>query len=108
MRLLITLAALLLAGCATTEQALNTLNSRYVGQSADDFFSRYGPPVRTHRVSAGGYTSMWESPGSRVGGTTIQCMLTINANSENRISSINVYGDTVGMWGLSACAEIFK
>lgn len=60
------LAAALLAGCTTTEEANQAIKSRWIGQSSDSFFARYGPPMRQFPLNNGGTIYSWR------GGETTQ------------------------------------
>lgn len=53
------LAAATLAGCTTTEEANNIIQSRWIGQPAELFFSRYGPPVSEFRTGSGNTIYTW-------------------------------------------------
>lgn len=47
------------AGCVTTEQASEAVQSRWVGQGADAFFQRYGAPVSEYPLSNGDVLYTW-------------------------------------------------
>ncbi|MCQ0990196.1 hypothetical protein [Jiella marina] len=67
----VAVAGLSLAGCATTSDAVSTMNTRWVGQSSDAFFSAYGPPMRQFPRADGGSIYTW------IGGqTTVRRNLT--------------------------------
>jgi len=52
-------AALLLAGCQTTQQTTAHLRNRWIGQPADTFFVSNGPPVSTFPRDGGGQIYTW-------------------------------------------------
>jgi hypothetical protein len=60
----IALGALTLAACTTTEEANVAMQSRWIGQPADSFFTFYGPPASSFPLSDGGEIFTW------VGGET--------------------------------------
>jgi len=43
--------SLAVAGCATTQQAQNAIESRFIGQSSDAFFARYGMPLSSYPLN---------------------------------------------------------
>lgn len=55
-----------LAGCATTEEASTAARSRWVGQSADSFFSQFGPPASQYTMANGDTLYTWR------GGETVR------------------------------------
>lgn len=62
MKIRILLAAALtaaLSGCTTTEEANTAIQSRWTGQPADAFFTRYGPPVSRFPLNNGGAVYTW-------------------------------------------------
>ncbi len=59
-RLTMMAAALVaLSGCTTTEEANTAIQSRWIGQPADAFFTRYGPPVNDFPTRDGGTIYTW-------------------------------------------------
>ena len=56
---LVTGALLALAGCTTTQEANTAIQSRWIGQPADAFFTRYGPPVSDFPLRDGGTLYTW-------------------------------------------------
>lgn len=48
-----------LAGCVTTEQAQKAMDSRFIGQPSDVFFSQYGAPQSSFALNNGGTTYRW-------------------------------------------------
>jgi hypothetical protein len=59
-RLAAALAALTtLAGCTTTEEANTVIQSRWVGQPVELFFSQYGPPVSEFSMASGNVIYTW-------------------------------------------------
>ena len=55
----ITLGALALSACTTTEEANVAMQSRWIGQPADSFFTYYGPPVSSFPLNDGGEIFTW-------------------------------------------------
>jgi hypothetical protein len=124
---------LALAGCATTEQANEVIQSRYMGQPVDRFFLDRGPPIAEHRLNDGRMMYLWTSgtepgllPSSATGfvtmigstawwtgwgtapGAELECRVRIVASRSGRIVQILTQRDTIGWWELSRCHEIFK
>jgi hypothetical protein len=52
-------AAVVLAGCQTTEQALQTARGKWIGRPADSFFVENGPPVSSFPRDTGGHIYTW-------------------------------------------------
>ncbi len=52
-------ACLVIAGCTTTEDAQRSLDRRWPGQPVDNFFSAYGPPVSSYKLSGGRVIYTW-------------------------------------------------
>lgn len=109
MRFLVMSAAVLLAGCNSTEQASTAARSRWIGQSADLFFVANGAPKQTHNLAGGGRVYTWENI-SRPAGITTQlvCSADIVTDGSNRISEVRIREDGIGMWNMSRCSEIFR
>lgn len=57
--LLVAAFAALLSGCTTTEEVNTAIQSRWTGQPADAFFTRYGPPVSSFALNNGGTVYTW-------------------------------------------------
>lgn len=53
------LSTVLVAGCATTEDANKQVRSQYIGRSADSFFARYGAPNSSYKMNNGGTVYNW-------------------------------------------------
>lgn len=51
--------AAIVAGCVTTEQAGQAMQSRWIGQDADVFFQRYGAPISEFALSSGDLMYTW-------------------------------------------------
>ncbi len=47
------------AGCVTTEEANQAIQSRWIGQPSDVFFAQYGPPVSQFAMNDGGTIYTW-------------------------------------------------
>jgi hypothetical protein len=52
-------AVLALAGCTTTEEAQQVIQSRWVGQPIDAFFTQYGPPISEYPLPNGTVIYTW-------------------------------------------------
>ena len=64
--LLVASASLCIGGCVTTEKAQNTMQSQFIGQPVEAFFSKYGMPQSSFAMSnstiyrwRGGETSIY-------------------------------------------------
>jgi hypothetical protein len=123
----------LLGGCSTTEQAGQALQSSWIGQPADNFFRQYGPPVTSYTLRDGGKIYEWVGgqasvyvPGSAAtttnvfGNTAVSttqvfsggdiylgCKVRITTAQNGTIMQIVPSGDSLGMWEMSRCAELF-
>ena len=53
------LAAAVLAGCTTTEEANTVIQSRWIGQPAELFFTQYGPPISEFPMGSGNILYTW-------------------------------------------------
>lgn len=56
--------AMTMVGCTTTEEANKAIQSKWIGQPVDSFFTYYGPPVSSFPLNDGGTIYTW------VGGQT--------------------------------------
>ncbi|MCC2612331.1 MULTISPECIES: hypothetical protein [Rhizobium/Agrobacterium group] len=56
--------AMIMVGCTTTEEANQAIQSKWIGQPVDSFFTYYGPPVSSFPLNDGGTIYTW------VGGET--------------------------------------
>ncbi|WP_117195095.1 hypothetical protein [Rhizobium terrae] len=76
--------ALGVAGCTTTEEANKAIQSKWIGQPVDSFFTYYGPPVSSFPLNDGGTIYTW------VGGQTTRHIpaqyQTIPANDANKVT----------------------
>lgn len=52
-------AALVLAGCKTTEEAAQAVRAKWTGQPIDRFFVENGPPVSSYALESGGMIYTW-------------------------------------------------
>ena len=128
---LVILAAI--AGCASTQDAANLLNTRFAGKNIDEFVLRYGAPFQRHDLNSGDVMYTWSSgvtsyqmpattsvQGTRTaagyygtatttGGGTLNtfCDVQIVTAPGGLIKSIYPVRDTIGNWALSRCAEVF-
>lgn len=48
-----------LAGCTTTEEANTVIQSRWIGQPVELFFSQYGPPLSQFPMASGNVIYTW-------------------------------------------------
>ncbi|WP_165224618.1 hypothetical protein [Affinirhizobium pseudoryzae] len=48
-----------LTSCTTTEQASQAVQSRWLGQSADEFFTKNGPPASSYTLANGNVIYTW-------------------------------------------------
>lgn len=136
MKIIISLLVVcLLAGCATTQQAYDSLNQRYVGTNTDAFFLAHGVPRGSFRLHNGNTVYVWQSniagiampsvttasgnisPNGYLNATaettgggiaSLFCRLNIVATPDGTIQHIGIATDTVGAWNLSRCAEVFR
>ena len=125
-----------LSGCYSfPTQTFDGLKQAYLGQHADTFFERHGPPIASFGLADGGTMYTWSSGVREIrlpstthttlyntgygtysgssytaGGGTLRlfCELRITADHERRIRSIVLSRDTIGWLKLSRFAEIFK
>jgi len=127
------LTSLIAAGCTTTEQANEAMETRFLGTSVDDFFINYGPPMASHTLTDGRNIYLWAEKGGSVTlpsqthgtvtmigdtawwngwtspGTTInvQCQVRIVASKIGEIERILAHSDSLGWWEMSRCHELF-
>lgn len=132
MKRILLLAGLSLAGC-TTDKAAQQMQSSWVGRSTDQFFVQNGPPVTSFKLNDGRTLYTWRSGVRNVsmpatattnattsggytvattnisgGGTaSVYCEAQIIAAPTGAIEEIKPVRDTVGLWALSRCSEIF-
>lgn len=126
----VAIIAIAVCGCTTTEQANKLVASKYMGGQTDAFFTKFGPPESSYKLQSGDTlftwaerARYWNTPGSVqttvVGRTAIstvtpgdkvlqQCQLKILASPDGRIREINVLNDSLGVWQLSRCNEVFS
>lgn len=103
--------AVLLTGCTTTGTAMKVANSKWVGRSADEFFTKFGPPRGQFAKADGSILYSWDethvglSEGSTIG---TQCALQIEAGPDRKIITITARADSLGLWQLSRCDEILN
>ena len=133
-RLLVFAVLAAVAGCASTQDAATSLNTRFAGKNIDEFVLRYGAPFQRHDLNSGDAMYTWSSgvtsyqmptttsvQGTRTatsfqgtatttGGGTLStfCEVQIVTTPDGLIKSIYPLRDTVGNWALSRCAEIFN
>ncbi|MBU0584023.1 MAG: hypothetical protein KKB66_16015 [Alphaproteobacteria bacterium] len=127
--LTVAFVALMLSACTTTEQANTALASRFKGQTADSFFLRFGPPVTSYDMDDGRRMFVWAekqknfstpststvnvigntafvntTPGSNV---EVQCQVRLVVNKSGVIEEILAQSDSIGVWQMSRCNEVF-
>jgi hypothetical protein len=57
----IAIVAMCVAGCAaTSQQVLNKLGSKYVGQNVDALVTSFGPPANTFKMNSGQTSYIWQ------------------------------------------------
>jgi len=125
--------AITVGACQTTEDADVALKTRYVGQDADQFFIENGPASAAQKLGSGSTLYVWSSgrrnvempgtatstvqsfgsssyvttnytPGGSIG---LECQVSILVDPENVIREIKPHRDSIGMWQMSRCAEMF-
>ena len=104
-------AGALLAGCTTTKQAQQAIESHYQGKPVDQFFLRYGPPAQQYKTQEGQTIFVWSSdPAGRSGGARpiTYCELQLVADAGLVLRTITPRYDSLGAWTTSYCAELFK
>jgi hypothetical protein len=102
------LMALALAGCGSTQQAAQSAQSKWLGKSVDEFFSKNGPPKRQFVTATGGVIYTWETLAMPSGTRTqLVCSADIVSDSGRTIREIRLQEDSIGHWNTSRCAEIF-
>jgi hypothetical protein len=130
---LILIITLIISGCTTSQDAINIIAPKYIGQKADMFFSVNGPPYGQYVMDNGAKIYKWDSGVQNVsmptttsfdayttpigmsgtattsgGSITVDCQLEIHTDPKNTIQSFRVLRDTIGMWETSRCHEFFK
>ena len=117
-----------LAGC-TTDKAAEELNSKWIGQKADDFFIAHGPPQSSYALADGRTIYTWQSvpkvytlpatsttsyafgvANTRYSPATdikMQCSVQLTVQPNGVIFDIKPTGDSIGEWAMSRCSEIF-
>lgn len=130
MKRLLIAAIVALAGCTTTEQANVAVGKRFIGKPADSFFAAYGPPFNSYKMQDGSTLYSWTenaqhfgTPGfattTMIGNTAhtrynapgdivVQCQLKLVVAPSGVVTSISVLSDTIGVWQMSRCNEIFN
>lgn len=132
--LLFFVASLLCVGCASTQEAANTLTRNFVDKNIDTFVVRYGAPYQRHELNSGDLLYTWSSEirsyglptttavqgirspsgfsgtATTTGGGTIRvfCEVQIVTAKDGTVKSISPFRDTIGRWTTSRCAEVFK
>lgn len=98
----------LLSACGSTQTAGTAAKSQWVGQPSDMFFAKYGAPKREFTQRDGGKIYFWGTVAMPSGVITqVACTADIVANKDGLITEIRLQEDTIGVWNVSRCAEIF-
>ncbi|MBO3761091.1 DUF612 domain-containing protein [Ciceribacter sp. L1K22] len=56
---IVAIAGAILAGCTTTEEAQQVIQSRWIGQPVEVFFTQYGPPYAEYPMASGATIYSW-------------------------------------------------
>jgi len=130
----IAISAVALVGCTTTEMANKKMATQFNGQSADSFFLRFGPPASSYKLNDGRTMYVWaeKNRSYNVGGSSsstvnvvgntafvnttstpsstidVQCQVRILASTTGKIEQIMAQSDSIGMWEMSRCNEVFS
>ena len=125
---------LALGGCASTQEAANSLRRNFEGKNIDAFVLRYGAPYQRHQLNSGDLMYTWSSEirsyglpttttiqgstspygfsgtATKTGGGMINvfCEVQIVTAQDGTVKSISPFRDTIGRWTTSRCAEVFK
>jgi hypothetical protein len=125
---------LALGGCASTQEAADSLRRNFEGKNIDTLVLRYGAPYQKHQLNSGDLMYTWSSEirayglpttttiqgstsASGFSGTAISsgggainvfCQVQIVTAQDGTIKSISPFRDTIGRWTTSRCAEVFK
>ena len=123
----------ILSACTTTKEIQNNLRVSWVGKNTDQFFIRYGIPTNSIKLNNGdslfGYnnsesvtipstttTNAVSGPSGQIAvySTTTpsseiasECNLQITASPNGIIKNIEIRKDSLGLWKLSRCDEVF-
>jgi hypothetical protein len=132
---IIVFGCLALCACTTAEQAISSVQSKYVGRPVDEFFIAKGPPQSAYKLNNGDTIYTWvggireyhlptttdvqlrQTKTGNISGTattyggrdvTIGCTLELHTNANGVVRSARIADDTIGRWQLSRCAEILE
>ena len=124
-----------LCACSSPQEGLANVQSKFIGQKADQFFIARGPPASEYRLSDGGSIYTWiggekgysipstssvnvrptagrgvtSTATTHPGGTlAIGCTLELHADARGIVRSIRLAQDTIGAWHVSRCAEVLN
>lgn len=81
--------------------------SSWAGKRADDFFATHGAAEKVQRLGDGRTVYVWYKAVPSPTGGELMCSADIVASGQGVITSIRPRVDTIGMWGLSRCGEVF-
>ena len=114
----IVLGALLLTGCAATQQQVATkLGEQYVGKNVDALVVQFGPPVSQFRMNSGDTSYVWQLTsvtsinvdsdryGSSGTAKTYFCKVSVIASPTGTITRLSTE-DTSGTGGLLGAAGV--
>jgi hypothetical protein len=125
--------AVALGACQSTQEATKNLQSNWIGQSSDAFFIKHGAPIGDFALADGGKIYTWDgartsvyipdvpSTSTAVVGNVaitttewsgahdmnLACVVQIVTDKNRKITEIRPTKDSLGMWQLSRCAEVF-
>ena len=104
------LLAILLAGCTTTKEAQQAINTKWQGKNLDEFTARYGP-VKPMQLDSGQIANRWQHDialENAFGPIMRTCVIDIFAAEDKTITGIHIIHETPGIWDNSMCNEIFS
>jgi len=110
MRKHVILLAILLAGCTTTKEAQQTINTKWQGKSLDEFTARYGA-VKPMQLADGQIANRWQhdiAVDNAFGPIILTCVIDVFAAEDKTITGIHIIRETAGIWDTSLCNEIFS
>ena len=132
---LIVFGCLALCACTTPQQAILSVQNKYVGRPVDEFFVAKGPPQSEYKLNNGDTVYTWvggirhyhiptttdvrlrQTYSGNIRGTattyeggdvTIGCTVELHTNANGVVRSARIANDTIGRWQLSRCAEILE
>ena len=109
MRMIVIALVVVLAGCTTTKEATENINTRWKGKSIGEFTTRYGE-VRPMQLDNGEIVNRWQhdiAVDNAFGPIILTCLIEISAAEDKTITGIRIVRETAGAWDTSLCNEIF-